>query len=271
MSSTPRVSTDTLHPRSTSTNCRRPIASEASCLRPQSSFANRSNQSASCHKFYPLREYSAWQRSATDEIVNAATHALGLFLAIVGALVMGWSVVAHGDGWRIAGCVVFAASLVAVYAASTLSHSCTSVRWKAFYRRLDQGFIYLLIVGTYTPFGLTYWRTTTGWLLLGALWTVAIAGFVAKVVLGHRVHSISLWTYVTLGWLPVIAVPAIMHSVPLSIGGWMLLGGLCYTAGTLFLMLDERVRHFHAVWHLMVIAGSVCHFLGIFASVASAG
>jgi hemolysin III len=79
-----------------------------------------------------------------------------------------------------------------------------------------------------------------------------------------------MWSYITLGWLPVLAVPSMVHSVPLMIGGWMLVGGLCYTFGTLFLIFDARVRHFHAVWHLLVIAGSACHFLGIFSAVASA-
>jgi hemolysin III len=217
-----------------------------------------------------LVQHSAWRRSAMDELVNALTHGLGLALAVVGGLVMVVSVMTHGDPWRIVGCLVFVASLVAVYAASTLSHSATSMRWKAFFRRLDQGFIYLLIVGTYTPFGLAYWRTPTGWLLLGALWAVAILGFFSKILLGHRVHSISMWSYITLGWLPVLAVPSLVQSVPLVIGGWMLVGGLCYSFGTLFLVFDARVRHFHAVWHLMVIAGSVCHFLGIFSSVAQA-
>jgi len=217
-----------------------------------------------------LVHHSAWRRSATDELVNALTHALGFVLAVVGGLVMVVNVMAHGDPWRIAGCGVFVASLVAVYAASTLSHSSTSVRWKAFFRRLDQGFIYLLIVGTYTPFGLAYWRTPAGWLLLGALWTVAVLGFFSKIFLGHRVHSVSMWSYITLGWLPVLAVPSMVHSVPLVIGGWMLVGGLCYTAGTFFLVFDTRVRHFHAVWHLLVIAGSAFHFLGIFSAVASA-
>jgi hemolysin III len=222
------------------------------------------------HNMNSLKQYSAWQRSAVDELVNALTHGFGLMLAVAGGLLMVVSVVTHGDPWRIAGCGVFVASLVAVYAASTLSHSSTNVRWKEFFRRLDQGFIYLLIVGTYTPFGLAYWRTTAGWLLLGALWAVAVLGFFSKIVLGHRVHSISMWSYITLGWLPVLAVPSLVHSVPLVIGGWMLVGGLCYTAGTLFLVFDAHVRHFHAVWHLLVIAGSACHFLGIFSAVASA-
>jgi hemolysin III len=218
-----------------------------------------------------LQDYAAWQRSAADECVNALTHALGFVLAVVGGLLMVASVVAHGDPWRIAGCGVFVASLMAVYAASTLSHSCRSVQWKAFFRRLDQAFIYLLIVGTYTPFGLAYWRTPAGWTLLGGLWAVAILGFFSKIVLGHRVHSISIWSYITLGWLPVLAVPAMMHSLSLVVGGWMLIGGLCYTIGTLFLMLDTRVRHFHAVWHLLVIAGSAFHFLAVFSAVAQAG
>jgi hemolysin III len=217
-----------------------------------------------------LQQYAAWQRSPADEMVNALTHGFGFLLALAGGLLMVASVVAHDDPWRIAGCGVFVASLLAVYGASTLSHSATNLRWKAFFRRLDQGFIYLLIAGTYTPFGLAYWRTTTGWLLLGALWAVAVLGFFSKIVLGHRVHSISMWSYIALGWLPVLAVPSLVHSVPLAIGGWMLVGGLCYTAGTLFLVFDTRVRHFHAVWHLLVIAGSAFHFLGIFSAVAQA-
>jgi hemolysin III len=222
------------------------------------------------HDLDALQQYSAWQRSAGDELVNALTHGLGFAMAVVGGLLMVASVVANGDAWRIAGCGVFVASLLAVYAASTLSHSATNLRWKAFFRRLDQGVIYLLIVGTYTPFGLTYWRTPMGWLLLGALWTVAVLGFFSKIFLGHRVHSISMWSYITLGWLPILSVPSMAQSLPLAIGGWMLVGGLCYTVGTLFLVFDTRVRHFHAVWHLMVIAGSICHFLCIFSAVAQA-
>jgi hemolysin III len=216
-----------------------------------------------------LQEYAAWQRSEADERVNAITHAFGCLLAIVGGLMMVASVVSHGDPWRIAGCLVFVASLVAVYAASTLSHSSKNVQWKAFYRRLDQAFIYLLIVGTYTPFGLAYWRTPAGWTLMGALWSIAILGFFSKIVLEHKVHSISMWSYITLGWLPVLAVPAMLQSLSIWTGGWMLIGGLCYTFGTLFLMLDARVRHFHAVWHLLVIAGSAFHFIAIFSAVAA--
>jgi len=211
---------------------------------------------------------SAWQRSAADELVNAATHAFGLVLAVVGALVMADAVFAPGNiGLRI-GCGVYLASLVAVYAMSTLSHSVTSPHWKSLFRRLDQGFIYLLIVATYTPFSLAYLHN--GWwrLLLGAMWCVAILGFAGKVFFAHRVEAVSIISYIALGWMPAVAAPALWHSVPPGALWSMLGGGICYTAGTLFLVYDERVRHFHALWHLCVIAGSACHFLGILLFVA---
>jgi hemolysin III len=230
-----------------------------------------SKSAGSALELEELQQHSAWQRTDSEELLNTATHGLGLMLAVIGALVVTASAWHYGNVWHVIGCAVYAVSLIAVYAASTLSHSCSSVRWKDFFRRLDQGFIYLLIVGTYTPFGLAYWRTTAGWLMLAALWSVAIVGFVSKVVLAHRVHTISMWSYIVLGWLPILSVPIISQYVPLTIGGWMLIGGLCYTIGTLFLFYDARIRHFHAVWHMMVIAGSAFHFLGILESVARAG
>ncbi len=222
------------------------------------------------HKPKALRLHPVWRRSASEEFVNTLTHGFGCLLAVWGGLVMIWSVLRHGDMWRVTGCAIFAASLVAVYAASTLSHSVTSVHWKSFFRRLDQGCIYFLIVATYTPFGLAYWRTGGGWMLLGGLWTAAFLGFFSKVVLAHRVHNISMWTYIALGWLPLIAVPVLRNNVPIDSAWWMLGGGACYLLGTFFLFYDARVRHFHAIWHLLVIAGSACHFLGILHFVAQA-
>src|SRR6187401_2679211 len=217
-----------------------------------------------------LHEHPVWQRTRKDELINTLTHGLGFALAVWGGCVMVWSVLRHGDMWRVAGCGIFAASLIAVYAFSTLSHSVQNVRWKHFFRQMDQGCIYLLIVATYTPFGLAYWRTGTGWMLLGGLWTAAFLGFFSKVVLSHRVHNTALWTYIALGWLPLIAVPALWHTVSVDSAWWMIGGGACYLVGTFFLLYDARVRHFHAIWHLLVIAGSACHFLGILNSVAQA-
>jgi hemolysin III len=211
-----------------------------------------------------------WDRTAADEAVNTATHALGFLLAAMGGLVMAGSVLGHGDVWRVVGCGVYLSSLLAVYAMSTLSHGATSPGWKSWFRRLDQAFIYLLIAATYTPFSLAYLRSPGWWVLLGAIWLVALWGFVSKLLFAHRVEAVSIVSYVLLGWMPIMAVPALWHTLPLGAFLWMLAGGVCYSLGTLFLTYDQRVRHFHAVWHLCVIAGSACHFLGILLFVVKA-
>ena len=154
-------------------------------------------------------ELPAWQRSSADELLNAATHGFGLALAVVGALVMAGGVAADGDAWRIIGCGVYLASLVTVYAMSTLSHTVTSPSWKSLFRRLDQGFIYLLIAATYTPFSLAYLRSGLWWALLGAMWSVALFGFAAKVFFAHRVEAVSIASYILLGWMPIVAAPAL--------------------------------------------------------------
>lgn len=213
-------------------------------------------------------EFLNWRLSRSEERANVITHGLGFLLSLVGAIAMAASVYGDGDVWRQVGCSVYAASLVALYAMSTLSHSATSPRWRSFFRALDQGCIYLLIAATYTPFSLVYLRTAPWWLLLGAIWAIACWGFLSKVVFSHRVEAVSLWPYVLLGWMPTISVPALADVVPAAAFWWMLVGGLCYSVGTIFLRYDYKVRHFHTVWHLMVLAGSACHFLAIFAFVA---
>ena len=126
-------------------------------------------------------ELPAWQRSDADELVNAATHAIGCLLAISGAVVIAGSVFRSGNMLSIIGCIVYLASLIAVYAMSTLSHSARSLQWKLLFRRLDQGAIFLLIAATYTPFSIAYLPSAPWWILLAAIWTMAIAGFVSKV------------------------------------------------------------------------------------------
>jgi hemolysin III len=211
---------------------------------------------------YSLPDMPAWRRSANDELVNALTHAIGLVLAVIGALVMASGLVALDARLR-AGCAVYLASLIAVYTMSTLSHSASSPRWKSLFRRLDQGFIYLLIVATYTPLSLYYLRGSFWLAVLVAMWAAALFGFFAKVFFAHRVEAVSVVSYLALGWMPALAVPELLRTVPTPALWTMFLGGVCYTVGTLFLTYDERVRHFHAAWHLCVIAGSACHFVGI--------
>lgn len=217
----------------------------------------------------PSRSTINWHRLDAEEVVNAVTHGVGLALSVCGAVVMVANVMAHGgDVWRVAGCGIYLASLVAVYAMSTLSHSFSAPRIRSFFRRLDQGFIYFLIVATYTPFSLVYLRTWPWWGLLGVMWSVALWGFFSKVLFAHRVEAISIWPCIVLGWLPVVAAPSLLHVLSPTVLWWMLGGGLLYSLGTLFLIHDNRIRHFHAIWHLFVIGGSACHFVAILQFIA---
>jgi hemolysin III len=198
-----------------------------------------------------------------EELVNAVTHGIGLVLSIVAAIVLIVHSLFQGNVYLVAGCTIFSMALVAVYAASTLSHVPTGPRLRHLFRRLDQGSIYLLIVGTCMPFALVYLRTGWWFLFFGAMWSVALWGFLSKTVFSHRVDAVEVWVYVLLGWMPIATVPALVKVAPIAALWWMLVGGLCYTAGTLFLANDAKVPFFHGVWHLFVIAGSTCHFFTI--------
>jgi hemolysin III len=204
-----------------------------------------------------------------EELVNSVTHGIGLVLSIVGVIVLIARSLSQGNAYLVVGCTVFSVTLIAVYAASTLSHTPFGPRLRHLFRRLDQGSIYLLIVGTGMPFAMVYLRTGWWFLFFGVMWIVALWGFVSKTLFSHRVDAVTVWLYVLLGWMPIVTVPSLLEVVPAAALGWMLVGGLCYTFGTLFLAYDERYPFFHGVWHMFVIAGSTCHFLTIFFFVAA--
>lgn len=222
------------------------------------------------HFFPQQSEFPALRRTSDEELVNAITHGFGLVIAMVGALVMWADVAAHANGQLAIGCAAYLFSLVAVYAMSTLSHSATSVKWKLLFRKLDQAFIYLLIVGSYTPYALANLHGGFWPVLLAFMWVVALVGFASKAFFEHRVDSSSVTSYVFLGWMPIIAIPTLWQMVPAGEMAYIIAGGVWYMLGILFFINDEKVRHFHAAWHLCVIAGSACHFLGLLLFVVSA-
>jgi hemolysin III len=208
-------------------------------------------------------EYPAYSRTAFDELLNTVTHGCGLMLALVGTYLMLGRLNGSQNPWLVAGCGMYLISLLGVYSMSTLSHGATSVRWKTTFRQLDQGFIYLLIVGTYTPFSIAYLHEPLWLALLCGMWSIAFVAFISKVFFGHRVDSVSVMSCIMFGWIPVVAIPTLMHESPAGAFNMIIGGGVCYTIGTIFLINDERVKNFHALWHLCVIGGSVCHFWGI--------
>lgn len=200
-----------------------------------------------------------------EEDVNAVTHAIGLMCGVIGAALVVWTAAARGTIWQISGCAVYGVTLVTAYAASTLSHVFRTPRLSHAFRIADQAVIFLLIAGTYTPVALTYLRGGGWWVLHAAIWGIALFGFISKAAFAHRVQltQVSITLYVVLGWLPVLFTPLLIGVVPGRLLLWFLCGGLAYMAGTVFFIFDHRIRYFHAAWHLMVVAGSVCHFVGI--------
>lgn len=216
-------------------------------------------------------DFTVLRPAADEELVNAITHGAGLALALVGSLVMMNGVSMHGGTTISIGCAAYLFTLIAVYAMSTISHTVTTPKMRTLFRQLDQAFIYLLIVGTYTPYSLAHLHGAFWNVLLVMMWTVALVGFASKALFAHRIEGGSILSYLFLGWMSIVALPAIWHVVPAAEFGLIVGGGLCYTIGTFFLLNDEKVRHFHAAWHVWVIAGSACHFFGLLMFVAQAG
>lgn len=201
-----------------------------------------------------------------DIIANSVTHGVGAALALTGATVLVIAV-SRGTAWQIAGCSVFACTLVLVYVCSTLYHSLVRTRAGRVLRIIDHSAIYLLIAGTYTPFALVSLRGWVGWLLFAIVWTLAVLGIVFKTFAIERFAIASVVVYVGMGWLAVFAIRPLLHTVTWHGIFWIALGGLFYTAGIVFFALD-RLSYFHALWHLFVLAGSTCHYFAVLLYVA---
>jgi hemolysin III len=198
----------------------------------------------------------------SEELANRLTHGIGLALAIGGTAALVPAMGRYGDTLQMIGVSVYGATLVALYAASTLSHSFEQPRLRHFFRTVDQVCIFLLIAGTYTPISLTYLREGWWWALFIAIWGMALVGIFFKIFF-TRLHNVALSAYLMLGWMPAIAMRPVADAMPGPALALIVAGGLFYTLGTLFLMRDEQVPYFHAIWHVMVIAGSACHYSAV--------
>ena len=200
-----------------------------------------------------------------EEIANAITHGAGLIASIAALPVLILAALHQQDVWQIVGGAIFGATLILLYLASTIYHALPLRRSRAkrLLRVLDHSAIYLLIAGTYTPFTLGVLRGPWGWALLGTIWGLALFGIIAKFTLGFRFPRLSTMLYIGMGWLVVIALHPLATRVSPTGLAWLVAGGLCYTGGVVFYATDTRLRYGHALWHLFVLAGSVCHFVAV--------
>jgi hemolysin III len=201
-------------------------------------------------------------QSLGEEIANSVSHGLGLLLALAGFPVLMVATLQRGVVSEIIGATVFATTMVLLYSTSMLFHAFPQSRAKRVFQVLDHSAIYLLIAGTYTPFTLGVLHGTWGWILFGLVWSMATVGIVLKALGGVRYNTVSTLVYIAMGWLVVIAADKVWALVPGWGIFWLTAGGIAYTAGAVF-FLAERIRYFHFVWHLFVVAGTACHFIAV--------
>jgi hemolysin III len=200
--------------------------------------------------------------SLGEEIANSVSHGVGFLAAVVATPFLLLAAARRGGSSAIVGASVFAATMLVLYLASTIYHALPKNKAKRLFRILDHGAIFLLIAGTYTPFTLGVLRGNWGWALFGVVWGLAVLGVTLKSVAGVRYLRLSTGLYVGMGWLALIAIRPLWLHVPVAGWLWLIAGGLAYTCGIAF-YAAERVRYSHLVWHLFVLAGTVCHFFAV--------
>lgn len=196
------------------------------------------------------------------ERLNAWTHLVGAILSVSGAVALIVMASLMGDPWKIVSVSIFSATLVLLYSASTLYHSLRG-RAKTILRKLDHLSIYLLIAGTYTPFCLITLRGAWGWSILGTVWGLALIGMLQEIKPRSEARILSVVIYAVMGWTIIVALNPLLDRLETAGFVWLAIGGAAYTIGIIFYAFDSRFRHWHGIWHLFVIGGSLCHYVAI--------
>lgn len=202
-------------------------------------------------------------QSLGEEIANSLSHGIGLLLAIASIPILVVAAAGHAGAAEITGVSIFGATMVLAYLSSALYHALPAGKGKRVMQLVDHSTIFLLIAGTYTPFTLGALWGAWGWSLFGVVWGLALIGLILKTCVGTRYQNLSLGLYLAMGWLILIAIQPLYLHVPAWGLFWLVAGGLAYTLGVVFFVLDERVRYAHAIWHVFVLIGSCCHFVAV--------
>lgn len=201
-----------------------------------------------------------------EEIANAITHGLGVFLGIAGTvlLVVRAALLAPESqtAYYITAFSVFGFSMIFLYLMSTLYHSLLLTKAYHVFERLDHSAIYVLIAGTYTAFCLTALRGSVGWPVFALIWALAVLGIVLYAIFGRRLRVVSLFTYIAMGWIIVFFGKDLKAEVPQISWFFLLGGGIAYTAGAAVYAM-KKIPWTHPLWHLFVLAGTILHFFSI--------
>ncbi|CAN5285682.1 hemolysin III family protein [soil metagenome] len=218
-----------------------------------------------------LRASVKWTQSFGEEMANSISHGLGLVGAAIGAPVLLWAAWMQGSTHFFIGAAVFAATMLLLYLGSTLYHAWPKTQFKHALQVLDHSAIFLLIAGTYTPLALGPLRGPLGWAVLMVIWALAICGVFLKTKRGvlHR-PKLALALYLGMGWMVLLVLRPLAQAVPATTLFWLIGGGLAYTLGVIF-FVREHVRYNHFVWHVFVLAGTLCHYVAVLTYATSSG
>lgn len=196
----------------------------------------------------------------TVEKYNSITHLIGSAMALAGLSVLVVLASFQGDPWKIVSFSIYGFCLFLLYFFSTIYHSHSGSK-KTVLQKLDHAAIYLLIAGTYTPFTLISLRGALGWSIFGIVWGLAVIGIVLDTV--NVLKTLSLVIYILMGWIGIIALKPLVASLSFSGFAWLLAGGIFYTGGIVFFLMDTKYPFYHVIWHFFVMAGSLCHYIAI--------
>lgn len=196
------------------------------------------------------------------ERINSISHLVGASLSLVGFVLLVAFSSLTGNPWKVVSCTIYGLTLLLMYIFSTLYHSFRG-KPKEIFQVFDHIAIYLLIAGTYTPFALVTLRETTGWYIFSVVWTIAIVGIVLKSIWIKKYNLFFTMGYLVAGWTILPEITTIYQIFPRPGFYLMLSGGLCYTVGAIFYLIDRMPLN-HEIWHFFVLAASILHYLAIF-------
>ena len=201
--------------------------------------------------------------STLEERLNIGSHALGFVLSIVALVLMVIKAAQVGNAWEIVSVSIFGATLVILYLVSTLYHSTRDHLLRSRMRVADHATIYLLIAGTYTPFTLLVLKGVVGWVIFGVSWGMAAAGVALKLFYTGRYEKLSTLMYVFMGWLIMFAIEPLAQNLSHEGLAWLVAGGVSYTVGAVLYAIRQIPLN-HAIFHVFVLGGSVCHFVSVY-------
>lgn len=197
-----------------------------------------------------------------EEIFNSVSHGVGACLSIAGTVILIIASAFNGNAFAIVSSCIYGASLIILYTMSTLYHSFTNEKVKAFFRIMDHNTIFLLIAGTYTPITMYFLGDATGWILFAVVWAATIFGIVINSINLEKARIPSIFCYLAMGWVIIFAIKPLIETLPFISSLFLIIGGAFYTLGIIFYAI-KKVKYFHSIWHLFTIAGSVFHYFTI--------